>query len=106
MSCGDSGMPRLFRWPTATSNEDNRPRKAGPPHGGPAVQFVCAFAANAQSQPVLALLRGNYAERSGEVIVGTGAKEKLIGGAVLSCAVTKFEGPELIDADDDAIRIL
>src|SRR5580692_9523098 len=79
----------------------NRPRKTGPPHGGPA---VCSRVGSCKE--VLALLRGNYAERSGEVIVGACGKEELIGGAVLSRAVTKFEGPELVDADHDAIRIL
>src|ERR1700722_13705911 len=47
----------------------------------------------------LALLRGDYAEGSGEVIVGSGGEEQLVYGAILAGAVAKFKSPELVDAD-------
>src|SRR3984957_86855 len=47
----------------------------------------------------------DYAERSGEVIVGAGGEEQLVDGAILASAVAKFKSPELVDADFSAFGV-
>jgi hypothetical protein len=40
-----------------------------------------------------------YAEQSGEIIVGTGSEEKLVGRAVCRGSATELYSPELIEVD-------
>src|ERR1700722_3015000 len=47
----------------------------------------------------------DYAEGSGEVIVGAGGEEQLVDGAILASAVAKFKSPELVDADFGAFGV-
>jgi len=54
------------------------------------------------------LLEVDHAEQSGEIILGTGGEEQLIGGAIspAGCSVAKFNSPELVDLDHLALGVL
>ena len=52
------------------------------------------------------LLERDYAERSCQVIVGTGSEEKLVARAIVCCSPTKFNSPKLVDVNRFAIGVL